>query len=285
MIIFAEDRYLPQIKEVWQSGFHDSAGAVDFYFTHRHRNENMLLYLAEGRVAAILSILPFHLRADNMRMPAGYIYGVATAPRFRGRGFSTALLCRAHDLMTSRGDAAAVLVPASDSLFDFYGKRGYHTEFRVDTLRIAADELPPPPEGAVCLSSDADELFRIRQKAFGTSRLFAEWDREALGYVVEASRSAGEQVYRFQMGSGEGCAVYERAGDRVEVKELALAGIEAKTALSILHKVLGETVYHLLLPAGTGGKTAVTRDFGMIRWLRETPETAGEPPYLSLVLD
>lgn len=283
MIRYASDEDHPQLKALWQEVFGDPSKAVDAYFDLRHRDENMLVEIIESTVAGMLSMLPVALVSGRRSFPARYIYAVATAPAFRNQGVSTRLLERAHPEIQKKGEAAAILVPATPSLFDFYGKRGYQTAFFLDILRLDASALPPFPPDGRWTPCPPGEYARLRDAAFSKSRLYARWDEAAVAYAMQ---TFGEDsgVLRLFAGKGEGCAAWERQEEVVLVRELALSGMDVLTAVSLLHGALHAPAYTVRLMEGSL-PGAIKQPFGMIRWLTGGPELRGAPPYLSLALD
>ena len=269
-----------QLKALWTGVFGDAPEAVDAYFSLRHRDEDMLVWAEDGRIGGMLSMLPLKLALGEREYPARYIYAVATALDRRGRGVAGQLLERAGERIAERGEAAAALVPASESLFGYYAKRGFRTAFSLSVADFDARALPPPPDGEVAGCS-AGEYARIRDRAFAGGGLYARWDERAVGYALHALGDGG--AARLMFGGGEGAACWSRAGGTVLVRELALVGIDVPSALALLNRELGASSYRVRLPAGAipGAEVA---PFGMIRWYIPEPEVEA-PGYLSLALD
>ncbi len=291
MIRLARREDLPAVKELWMQAFHDAKEATDFYFENRLPQkellEDLLLDSEGGRLRGMLSLLPIDLAYGGRAVPARYYFAIATDEAFRGLGVSTALMEEAHRLTLSRGGQAALLVPASESLFRFYGKRGFDTLFVYEERTVsAADIAPRPADAKVWRAEDAGELLRLRDAAFSEGRLFARWDEQALGFMIKASRAWQAPLLRFSLDGAEGYAWCERAEGAVLVKELALRGLAPEQALSILHAELGAERYVLRLPVGAKSPEGGLRPCGMIRWLKAAPALpGGGAPYLGLGKD
>ncbi len=284
MIRFAEPRDHPRLKTLWREAFGDSRESVDAYFTVRHRDENMLVETHGDTVTGMLSMLPVTLRENGGRaFAARYIYAVATDVRFRGQGVSTALLSAAHAHMERLGEAAGILVPASESLFGFYGNRGYKPAFSLDIVTVNAGTLPPFPDGGRFSACSAQDYTRIRNASFRQSSLYARWEESAVSYATQTfARSGG--VTAVSWNGGQGCAAWEKTEDGVLVRELALLRGDIYAALSVLHRLLNAERYTARLAEGTA-PGAAPQPFGMIHWLIPEPELNGTPPYLSLAMD
>ncbi len=284
MIRFARDEDQTQLKALWQEAFGDSSAAINFYFSNRHKNENMLVAEVDGQIAAMLTMLPMQLAFGTDMRRCRYVYAVATAKIYRGQGISSGLLSYCHDFMQKNGETASILVPASDHLFEFYGKRGYKTEFFVENFTLNSIDLPPCPQDAVCMPCSSADFFRLRNSAFSNHSIFVQWDENALGYIIKSNAAFGDGVYYFRTAFGEGCAVCGWRERKIFIREIAALDIDMPTAVSILHQTLGAEEYVLRLPAGSI-KGSVSQPFGMIHYLGDIPELHGKSPYLSLVLD
>lgn len=76
--------------------------------------------MAGKQTAAMLFLLPCLAVIDGVERPARYLYAAATAPECRGQGHMTRLLRQ-----VCAEDELIFLKPASDSLTDFYARRGF----------------------------------------------------------------------------------------------------------------------------------------------------------------
>ena len=73
-----------------------------------------------GKLVSMLFALPYPIQTEQGVIDARYLYGVATAKEYRGRGYAKRLLTEA----ASRG-TPVFLRPMSPSLFDFYKSAGF----------------------------------------------------------------------------------------------------------------------------------------------------------------
>lgn len=283
MIEFASERYRKQVKALWCEAFEESEVSAQHYFTHCHEDKNMLLDIEDGAVCAMLTMLPLTLHFGAEARPGRYIYAVATRKDCRGQGRSTRLLHAAHDDMRRTGVAASLLVPASESLFDFYAQRGYKKAFCLGETVWEAAALPPAGTGTVQRMETAEDYARLRHAAFGNSRPFAEWDSDMLKRIMTYGRCYGAEFYHICTPEGEAAAFCVREGDTVLVKELAAVGVEPRQAAALLHKRLGAPCYRVRTAAGA--KTEEKRlDFAMLCDLQGSlPKLCGA--YFNLAMD
>ena len=195
MIQFAEQPMRPALAAMWRECFGDGNEYVDLYFSNFDITRHTMVFMDGDHPASMLSLLPMTVVTRAGILPARYIYAVATLPSYQGRGLSTKLLEAAHKRMQQAGVKLSVLVPASPKLYNFYGKRGFRTEFYMGVTEVAAGQIPPYRDSFAISEAGCADFMEIRERAFGGRTMFARWDGEALAYR-RYRRTAPPGVYR-----------------------------------------------------------------------------------------
>ena len=227
------DPRLPAMMRLWQDTFGDSDAFVRLFFTRVYRPQNALTLSRDGRLAAMLHLVPYALRIGHRTLPAAYICGVSTRPEARGRGLMTTLMRRALRTMHRRGFALTTLIPAEPWLFDVYARLGYVHPIPARDERIATADLPlASPDVRIAPCTDArfyaafEHLERRRPCAilhtardFDTIRLDCESDGGRVLVALADGRPVG-----FLFEAPEECGV-------VRVKELLAEDADTETAL------------------------------------------------------
>ena len=130
--------------ELWHEVFGDEREFIDLFMTEVYRPENMFVCEEQGRVVAMLHIVEMATSLGR----AGYLYAIATAANYRGRGCASRLIGQALDVMRQRGYDVAMLIPASNDLKGYYARFGFEdVAFPIDfsdgaylgTGEVAAD--------------------------------------------------------------------------------------------------------------------------------------------------
>ncbi len=182
--------------------------------------------------------------------------------------------------MADDGTDLSVLVPASDTLFDFYKQRGYRTQFTVSNFMAESEMLMANGPVPQLTPAELPHLAATRDSYYAFSNLYGRWDDRALVYAGREIAAQHGEVLSFVLEGETGYAVCYLYSDRVEIRELI--GGQPMDILAALHKRYGREKYFFRLwdVEGKG------KPFAMARWLTEPPkETKGKPPYLGLVLD
>ena len=130
--------HIPELRGLWKTAFGDGDAFLDRFFSTAFSRGRCRVLTVEGKIAAALYW--FDCRWEDK--PLAYLYAVATAPEFRGRGLCRALMDDTHRLLKEQGYIGTVLVPGEPGLFAMYEKMGYRVLSGMDTLTCRAGQPP-----------------------------------------------------------------------------------------------------------------------------------------------
>ncbi|MDR3127444.1 MAG: GNAT family N-acetyltransferase [Tannerellaceae bacterium] len=118
-----------QVAALWRTTFQDSEAFIRLFFLHFYRRRQTFSISCKGQVVSALQVLPYEMTTSPGEPPLrlAYIVGCCTDPRHRGKGYMGQLLERALSESHRQGFDVAALIPASPSLFAYYGKSGFST--------------------------------------------------------------------------------------------------------------------------------------------------------------
>lgn len=170
MIEIASEKYKNRIISLWQEAFGDTEEFINGFLHNMSYSKNMLIYTKDDDVLGMASMLPVFCGENAGR----YIYAVATRRAHRGKGVCRSIMQAVDEFIKMNNEKFAVLVPASQSLFEFYGKMGYNQI-------IYQPYFPKLKEiGQQCSKF---EYFKIREKLFENYNLIG-WSKESLEYIL-----------------------------------------------------------------------------------------------------
>lgn len=273
-----------ELKRIWQICFGDEREYIDFYFEHRFRPEEMLVYLIDGHPVSMLSLLPAELYYRGKMQPLRYVYAVATLPEHRGRGYARILLEEGRRLT---GEPLA-LVPASDSLRKYYGRIGFLPAFSL------AEYLIKPEEIAACdserngqeywlLTVTPGEYRRIREPAF-TGDGYVSWDEDAIVYALRENDFVGGYAYKVQHHGREDILLMRQEEQTLHILETTLPPADVTAVMKRLRVkcpvLVREAAGRMPEETAADGKDRVVRNYGM---LYGGPKICGG--YLNLALE
>lgn len=239
------------LKELWREAFGDTYEDIDRFFDTAF-SPLRCMCIADGKdIAAAL----YWFECEYKCKKAAYIYAVATARDYRGRGMCHMLMDASHRLLREQGFAVAVLVPGESTLFDFYGKMGYKTFCSVSEYTFNADDL-----GVSLQKICKEEYSAVRRELLPEDSVIQE--RECIDYL-----SSYAELYK---GDGFLCACV-KSGDFLRITELLGEGKPEGIA------------YALSCNAGSVRREGAGRRFAMYLMLGN--EIAEPPRYFGLAFD
>lgn len=252
-------------KRIWRERFGDSWEYIRYYYRHRYREEETLLLLENGEIAAMLALMPMELISPaGDVVPTLYLYALAAASRVEGRGLGTALLEEAKNCAARLGIDNILLVPAEPGLHRYFGKRGYEEKFAYRQLCFNSLNSRREPQGT--LSSAEPEEYDALRETLLAGRLHVRCGPEGAEYQKGLSRRSGADLYILQIGNCRGCAAAERAPGRlVALKELLLPDELLEEGVLLIAKALPASGYRVRLPEDSGKEhDGRSIEFGMI---------------------
>ncbi len=126
---------LPALRQLWQEAFGDAKEFLDCFFATAFSPERCLC-ICDGQQA--VSAL-YWLDAVWEGGKGAYLYALATAEAYRGRGYARSLLAAARESLEQQGYEAAILVPG-EGLSAFYGAQGYRFFGGVQNFSAVAEK-------------------------------------------------------------------------------------------------------------------------------------------------
>lgn len=120
---FSEVR--PHLCKIWREAFGDSEQFIETFFDICVSDNVLHTLIQDGRVVSALYALPYKLCHNGVTDSVAYIYAVATDSEFRGKGFMRHLMTLLHKSLRASGYSAALLLPATRSLANYYASMGY----------------------------------------------------------------------------------------------------------------------------------------------------------------
>ncbi len=291
-LLFRNARHeeFPQLIKMWKTCFKETAEASANIFKKLQKAENIMVLVDDNKVVAMLTIRELTFSAPLCSCKGAYIYGVATLPSEQGKGHSTTLLNDVDKLLIHRKYACSVLVPAEESLFDFYAKRGFEKAININKATVNAADIPNGKKYKL-EKIDSQKFMQIRDGRFSDSKFFGCWDEAYLEYIIEDCEAHGGGVFSFELEDKHMLMVCYQDGDTVYVKELGATHKTIDACLCSLKAHFAASKFVLYLREDVNiSYTNNLLPFAMIKWYDSNVKSAmraceGAPPYLAHVLD
>ena len=164
---------LPALRTLWREAFGDTEEFLDAFTATALSADRCRCAVVDGVVAAAL----YWFDCSHAGRPVAYIYAVATAKAFRGRGICRQLMDDTHRQLTRMGYEGVILSPATEALFEMYGKMGYRTCSSIRSFVCGA-----APEVVQLYRVDKEEYARLRRQLLPEGGVIQE--RENMDFLA-----------------------------------------------------------------------------------------------------
>jgi len=275
-------------------------GDVGFFFDFYYESAQCIVATVDDEPVAAGYLLPAgNLVCGVNTIPCAMVYGVATLPEARSRGFGSAVVSRLISSGFESGFPTIVLCPSEDSLFEYYSARtAFRDWFYISEKTYNRGALPDNDSELIELTPQDYCIVRERILA-GIPHI--EQDLRAITYQSKLCSECGGGLFRIETVSGPCCAVVEKYPDgSIYIKELlsqnqANSHFSSPTsndqspfeiaALSAIARTFEADNYNVRVPSSSN-KTA--KRFGMISTKDESPSNFNENqilPWYGLAFD
>ncbi len=110
-----------QIRALWQSVFDEDAAVTELFFKNIYDICQNPVIEKDGEVLSSAFLIP----CEISEYKGFYVYCAMTRPSYRGKGLMAQVLTLADEAVKKCGLDFLLLVPAEESLFNYYGKFGF----------------------------------------------------------------------------------------------------------------------------------------------------------------
>lgn len=250
-----------EIIRIWQECFpKDSPQWRRMFFDAAYVDEEALTESdpETGATVSSLLLLPYSMNFCGESLGVAYIYGAGTLKKFRAKGHMGRLLKRSLREGADRGDALAVLIPASEKLQGYYNRFGFASVFYRRPERYTSVHRFPVEGNYVDISErHASELFPAFKRLAGQRDYCIQHTSAQFLTAMEDTRMSGygfAAVCRADRNESEPCAMawgrHEDTSDDIFVTELLAEDADAaNAAISLLQKQMPGRPVTLRRPA------------------------------------
>lgn len=280
-------------REIWQLCFGDDDKYIDLYFARRYKEDETVLLLEDGEIAAMLRILPVKMtRPDQGSINSAMLYAIATHPQFQNRGLAGELMGFTHQYLLENNITLSLLVPAGKQLVGFYGRQGYREGFYIREARLSRRNqvgLAGCQSGQGLISPISPAEYNRRRNRLCSTRNFIEYSQEDIAYQKDLARLSGADIYGVDIAGVQGCAAIESITPlQIVIKEILLPDCYLEAAVEQIARLLDARELVVRTPADKGQVLGgQVRSFGMYKALNEAVSelVSGDAGFLGLAFD
>lgn len=259
-----------ETRQLWELCFKDDKEFTELYFKLRYKDERNRGIYENGRLIAALQVIPYPMKYGNRIISTGYISGACTHPSFRSKGVMKQLLEETHRQMYKDNIWLSILIPAEESLFDYYQKAGYATVFKysLESVYISTQKNDSRFEIKEYTPFQLDVPEYINRKMQQRHCCILHTPEDLNVIINDLNLNKGELLIARLNGEIVGIIIYVPREDSLYVKEILFENEEIKTAL--IQEAARKTQTHKLLCI-TPEKEIPGKKLGMARVIHAEP--------------
>lgn len=132
-----ENNIKNQTRTLWDKCFsEEDKRFVDLYFEKRYTDEDNIFIEKDGKVVSALQLITYPFSYYGKTIACSYLSGCCTDPEYRSQGLMNDLIIKALRQAKNNGACFAALIPASESLFNYYAGTNFVPTFDYSKIRI-----------------------------------------------------------------------------------------------------------------------------------------------------
>lgn len=125
MLIKADEKHIPSLIKLWKEVFGDDEEYIRLFFKKAYFSGECFAFTENEEVVSAFYLLKCSIKYGGKIYKGRYLYAAATLPSFRGKGLMSALIDEGIEYARKENLDFIALVPAGDSLYDYYGRFGF----------------------------------------------------------------------------------------------------------------------------------------------------------------
>lgn len=175
-----------QLISIWQESFGDSKEYIQNFFEKNAGYTKVVMCEREGLIVSAAYLLPItYIQKNSTALDCYYLYAAATLPAYRGCGYFGHIL----QFVNEHIKEPVILVPASESLVDYYKGQGFMMWL---TEKKAEIDIAVVCKDAKKVSVGEYHEFRKQCLQRKGSML---WDDKMLSYIFEEHQRFGGAIF------------------------------------------------------------------------------------------
>lgn len=247
----ASNNDISELSTLWQICFGDTEQYISAFMEDCFEPRNTVTVRENGVICSALYLLRGRVRISGEYFTAAYLYAACTHPDYRSKGFMGKALRFAEKLCADEGLDYICLVPAEDSLFDYYSSFGYVSAFEEKRLCVNRKQLELLSNGSACVDvPSAEDVALVYSDMLMGNDCFV-WDIPELCYAMKENKNAEcKSVAAFVDGRCTAYALFDEEDGTLLVRECAsMHGCFSDLAAALLTKSDCES-FSFRLPLG-----------------------------------
>ncbi len=136
-----ENNIKNQTRILWDKCFsEEDKRFVDLYFEKRYTDQDNVCIEKDGKAVSALQLISYPFSYYGKTIGCSYLSGCCTDPEYRSQGLMNDVIVKALNQAKNNGACFAALIPASESLFNYYEGTNFIPTFDYSKIRIKSNQ-------------------------------------------------------------------------------------------------------------------------------------------------
>ena len=132
-----ENNIKNQTRILWDKCFNEEDKRfVDLYFEKRYTDQDNVFIEKNGKVVSALQLISYPFSYYGKTIGCAYLSGCCTDPEYRSQGLMNDVIIKSLIQAKNNGACFAALIPASESLFNYYEGTNFISTFDYSKIKI-----------------------------------------------------------------------------------------------------------------------------------------------------
>ena len=137
------EKDIPSLRKLWKDIFGDDDSYLDLFFKVKYNPETTFVIKENKEIVAMLYAEVNTVIKNKKELTGAYLCGIATKESSRGKGYASKLI--EYALENLKGIDVFYLIPAEESLFEYYKRFGFEPFSYFDKTEIQPEEVDKIP--------------------------------------------------------------------------------------------------------------------------------------------
>ena len=221
---------IEQLVSLWQEAFGDTREDVEAFINTLYSPKNTIVLKENGEIVSAVYLVDAQISSEDGNTLNGYYFCcAATRKSCRGKGLMSQIIERVKQTGKDRGKDFIALIPANQSLFDFYARFGFVDYFYCEQKVF---EIIPGRINDISfeIAEEAEKLCRIQNTVAKLSKGNIIKSKAIFDYTILDGKLSGYKIYFIKnKGEIDGYLIYD--GENL-VREIITETVDMKSAIN-----------------------------------------------------
>ena len=140
---YADKNDAEELSSLWTTVFGDESEYPEFFLNNAVAESEIYAAREDGKIVSAFYLVDCTLISRNNRYKGKYLYAAATLPEYRNKGIMSKMITEVSEELKNNGADFICLYPAEKSLYEYYEKLGFVSDFSERIYKMKKEDIAP----------------------------------------------------------------------------------------------------------------------------------------------